>query len=164
MWGEDDGNQEFSKVDEGKYVVELTNSTLDSTTEGSNEDPYKLKLEYTIRSPKFERRKLWQNFRFNERSVKFLRWQLSKLGVWESLKGSKDQKEAAFKAAESIFKLVEMKDLFFRVKVEHNEYNGNVYENMIIEDMISGPLPQVTESKKEGQNAPEFDSSEEIPF
>jgi hypothetical protein len=158
MWGLDDNDgKDYDLIEPGVYVCKLTNSTLDTTTSGEEEDPHVLKVEYTVQSGKFERRKLWQNFRFNEKSLKWIRWQLGVMGVWEFLKGASDSKDAAMKAAENIFKLVEMDNVFFSIEVSHNEYNGKTYTNAKLEERISGPIPK-------SQALPQFDSSEEIPF
>jgi hypothetical protein len=143
MWGEDDKDSGgYSLIDEGKYVAKITNSSLDTSKEGTEDDPYVLKVEYTISSGKFERRKLWQNFRFSEKSLKWIRWQL---GVM-----------AAFKAAEHIFKLVEMGDVHFNVEISHREYNGKTYTDTKLLDIISGPV--------KNQDLPSFDSSDNFDF
>ena len=158
MWGEkDETDDSYSLIDEGNYVAKLTDASLDSTKEGSEEDPWTLKVEYTLTSGKFEKRKLWQNFRFNEKSVRWLRWQLSVMNVWEDLKGSTDQKDAAMKTTDSIYKLVQAGNVHFNIEVTHNEHGGKTYSNLKLKEMISGPI------KTESQS-PSFDSSEEMPF
>ena len=149
---------DFTAVDEGKYVVKLTDSTMDSSKSGEEDDPYVIKVEYTITSGKFEKRKLWQNFRFNTKSIKWLQWQLGLIGAWSEAKECKDQKEAAFKTAEFIFKLVEDNNAFFRAEVSHREYNGKTYSDVKIEQQISGPV------KTENSHPPGIDPNEEIPF
>ncbi len=153
-YGEDDAA--FDNVPEGIYPAMLTNATLDETG-----DVAILTCCYAVANGAQEGRALWQRFRFNDKSMKFLRWQLGILHVWRELSTSDSDEVAARKAADLMFAKVDK--LKVSLKVSHREYNGKTYEDVIIDDVlkdetyIPNEVPVIT-------NAPIMDTKEEIPF
>ncbi len=147
----------FDTVPEGLYPAMLTNTTLDETGEVSV-----LTCCYAVADGKQEGRALWQRFRFNDKSMKFLRWQLGMLHVWKELKGAPNDQEAARKAAELMFAKVDQ--LKVDLKVSHREYNGKTYEDVIIDQVLNDPIDIPNEVPTFAKAVPTVNKEEEIPF
>lgn len=151
------GDDASDIIPEGLYKTKLTNATLDETG-----DVPVLTLAYIISDGEHEGKALWQRFRFNDKSKKFLCWQLGILHVWKQLSDSPSDQEAARRAADLMFAKVDK--LSVTLEISHREWEGKTYENVIIDEIISDesdipnkvPLPINTE--------PTFDSKEDIPF
>lgn len=154
-YGDDDDT--FDTIPADIYPAMLTNATLDETG-----DVAVLTCCYAISEGPQEGRALWQRFRFNEKSKKFLRWQLGMLHVWSELKGLDDDQDAARKGSELMFAKVDK--LKVALKVTHREYQGKTYEDVIIDDVLNDETDIPNEAPVINGPEPSFDTSEEIPF
>ena len=147
-WGEETGT-EYSLLEPGKYTALLTNATIDDT----NIDKPVINLEFQEKTTK-----LWMRLVFTETAMKFLSWQLGVLGVWSELKGSTNSHQAALKAADLLFNMVNKTEVV--LEVSHRTYEGKQYHNVIVDSLSSGePInhaPVLSNSK--------FNAEEELGF
>lgn len=113
---------ELIPIAEGKYEAVLSYTKLDET-----EQPTKISLGWKIEGTDFDGRMIWQNFRMDERSAKWVKWQFDVIGAWQAGKGASDESDFIDKVFTA---LEEMKDeCRVELEVEHNLYNGKSYTN-----------------------------------
>ena len=154
--------QDFELFPEGIYNCLLDDATLDMT---SNPPVLTCKFKAISTNEKISGKLFWQRFRFADNCMKFNSWQLGVMGVWSQLKGAESDFDAAKLAADAIFTLVKSKQSFL-LKMEHNEYNGKTYENVLVQELTDNEyvnLQEPTFGADTGGPA-SIDSGEEIPF
>jgi len=152
-WMEKDEEMTYELLPNGKYECELENATVDQTV-----TPNRLSCTYKIVTGEYRNRKLWQNFNLDEKSKKWLRWQLGILGSWgearDSVAGSESEffdllTEATFKQVGSVYVLM---------KVTQDTYEGKTRNKALIEELC---VPNFANNMDE---PPSISNEEELGF
>lgn len=161
-WNEDETKKEFEPIAEGNYLADLTNAKLDET-----KGTPKFVLEFTIADKIYKNRKIWINCPMGEK-IGFARWQLSKLGSWDSISDMPDDADpnkVMTTLAKSTFELVNK--IHCDLKVTHRDWQGKQMVNAIIEETYDGKAPETIgrlNVEPTTTKVPKFDSSEDLPF
>ena len=159
-WNQEDEKSSYELLPDGEYVATLDDSQFDTTV-----TPKKLKVQYLVHDTKYGGRKLWQNFTFNEKSAKFLIWQMGVIGAHQVAKEAGSEDEYYTSLAKEVYRLVK-ENAKVLLEVTRREYNGKEYQNTIIKEVYIGDLPVKNEALNiEGAGSPpKTDLSEELPF
>ena len=146
-WNEDvEPKKDFELIPTGQYLAALDDASLDATV-----SPNKLSLTYKLLDGDHKNRLLWQNFTLNQKSAKWISWQLGALGAHQEAKEAASEDEYYEKLVNAVFALVK-KPTQVKLKVEIDTYN-NKDRNKCLVDSLEVP-----------NMALGIDSNDEIPF
>ena len=151
-----DGNEketDYDLIKEGNYTA-----TLDDFVFYTDKEPKKLRLQWRLDN----NRVISQFFSFNEKSVKWLSWQL---GIIECYSGS-EIRELGLNTADEVLVYVENKlqktnNLIVDLEIQHRTYNGKTSENALVKEKINTVINHAPTKKQ--SEPPSLDDCE-LPF
>jgi len=159
LW--EDEKEEYNNIEPGLYTAVLDESKLDTSKE-----PYVVTTVWRIvGDANFNDRKLWIRLQFSESAVKFVKWQTGVLGIGSELKECSTWNESAEKCHAMLYPKMDI--LTVELQVTNREYQGKVYDNAIIENVVADFKSSTVHSGVENLApgpAPSFDANEEILF
>lgn len=154
-----DDDQEWTITPEGDHVVKLHDSELDET----GEDP-KLTLKFKVKGHGQQ----WMRFTFKENCEKFNKWQLGVIGVLSLAKHQVKNPDDFFEVARACLDASgELIGNYYTGTIEHSEYKGKTYANLIINDAITADdVKEMSTTKPPLKNPepPKFNADEELGF
>lgn len=158
LWTEEEETEgSYSTLPEGEYVCVLDNCEVDTT-----KDPHVVSLRWNVTGGEHKGSKLFQNFRFNEKSKKFLMWQLGTLDLGSYVRDADSWDQGAIDCADILFKAVGKIGCMGTVK--HREYQGKTYTDFIVDEKYTASqLSKVNEGVVNHAPVPTL-PDEELPF
>ena len=147
---------EFEPIPEGNYQAVIFNVDCDLT-----KNPPTVSVQYKLEN----NRRVFQNFRFDDKGKKWIVWQMGELGLNEAAKRllphptqatPHDAAKSYVEAARQVLNKV------VGIEITHREYNGKKYESVKIIDGLGATTTPTPLTKTSA--APKFDANEPLPF
>lgn len=159
----DTEEREFDLVPAGIHVAKIDDVKLDETKEHP-----KLSVTYKLQN----NRLIWQNFTINEKSQKWISWQLGIMGAWqlakESCKDTSSMSNVARACLDAIGEKMKENQMF-EMLVEHREWQDKTFANAKLERVLereeAAALVRELKNKKPIKNhAPTLDKNDDFDF
>jgi len=155
-----DNSEDFGLLKPGTYLAEIYDFKFDVLGNAATETPPSMKIQYKLDSNK----RLFQNFKFNEKGRKWLTWQMGIIGLNDEAKKLVKGEESAAKIAKAYCDASkELLGKRVEIEVGHNTYTDRTGNERTVETVKLLGFAEAFGAGKTSE-PPDFDHTEPLPF